>query len=217
MTLWTVLPLLGIGFSLWWYRRVCVRRAMRTWLYRWVMRTIIPHARISVCHADMTAEKYILGRKKLRAGDIVLATDKRALSTLCVPGVHTHALLCIGELDGIMTCAEMTHEGYGEVPFAQACYHASRVVSLRCPDMPQRYIDDMVSRCRAFAGTKYDTRFELGPDEIYCSELPYLCDWEYRLGVVPSRERFTGQLVVTPDDLLASNVVVIYDSDRETA
>ena len=211
--IWTLTPLLAIACALYWYRRVCLTRAQRTWLYRWLMWYVVPHVRVSVCHTSMTSRKYRHGVMQMRRGDIILTTDNRALSTICVPGTHTHALLCINRSERM--CAEMTHSGYGEIHVAKAFFHASRVVILRCPDWDESYIDRVVTKCRSFAGTKYDTQFDLDPDEIYCSELPWQSDVEGRLLVVPSRAWGTGQLVVTPDNLAAANVDVVFDSDEE--
>ncbi len=192
-----------------------LRRIQRGRIYAWLMWWVVCRLRFSLCHTSMTSEKYIEGDSQIQDGDVVLATDNRALSTLCVPGTHTHALLCIGQSPhGVMMCAEMTHTGYGEVAFAQACFHASRVVILRCPDFDSVYVRSVVRACRVFKGTPYDTQFDLDDDEVYCSELPYHCDFERRLQVVPSRAWGTGQKVIKPDDLAAANVEVIYDSDN---
>ncbi len=222
MTPWTVIPpLIGIALLFWWYHSACLRRLQRTWVYGRLMYYVVARWRLSICHTSMTSDKFIAGLTRLRLGDIVVTTDKWALSTRCVPGNHTHALLCIGYIDlsGVMMCAEMTRDGYGEVAFAKAAFHASRVVILRCPDWDIDYIQDVVEKCRAYKGAKYDTAFDPNPDDgdTYCSQLPWAADTERRLRVVPSRAWGTGQKVVTPDDLAASNVEVVYDSDKEQA
>ena len=193
-----------------------LKRIQRGRVYAWIMWWIVCRLRFSCCHTSMTSAKYRQGLAKLERGDIVLTRDNRALSTWLVPGTHTHALLCVDNLLAMVgpVCAEMTHEGYGEIDFAEACFHASRVVILRCQDFDRDYAERVATKCRSFKGTPYDTQFDLDDDEVYCSELPYHCDFERRLQVVPSRAWGTGQKVIKPDDLSASNVEVVYDSDN---
>jgi len=211
---WSSIVVLAVACMLGWYRRRCLLSLRRGRLYAWLMWYVMPYARISVCHTSMTSEKYIQGAAQLRPGDIVLTTDNRALSTLCVPGDHTHALLCIGRNDDEqMMCAQMTHAGYGEVTFAEACFHASRFVILRCPDFDWDYILKMIMECGTFKGTPYDTDFAFNNGKSYCSELVYQADVERRLQVTLSRAWGTGQMVVTPDDLAAANVVIVFDSN----
>jgi len=212
--IWTAPALLiVIACALWYYRRRCLLTLRRGRVYTWLMWYVMPYARVSVCHTSMTTEKYLIASALIMDGDIILTTDNRALSTLCVPGDHTHAMLCLNTAD-VPMCGQMTHDGYGEVSFAEACFHSSRVVILRCPMFDWEYIDVVVNKCRSFKGTAYDTDFSFQNGKSYCSELIYQADVERRLNVVPSRAWGTGQPVVTPDDLAASNVIVIYDSDK---
>lgn len=209
---WYIASLIGTALLAWVTHRPWMLLLRKSRLYSFIMWYVMPYARISVCHTSMTSEKYVRGWRLLRVGDIILTTDNRALSTLCVPGDHTHALLCTGDL-WESTCAQMTHAGYGEVAFAEACFHASRVVVLRCPSFDDDYIAEVVRKTYTFKDTPYDTDFSFDNGKSYCSELIYQADIEKRLRVVSSKAWGTGQMVVTPDDLFAANVEVIYDSD----
>ncbi len=209
MTPWLALPPL---------HSVCLMRLQRTRTYAFLMYYVVARWRFSLCHASMADEKYRAGKKLLQKDDTIVTRDRWALSTWLVPGYWTHALLCIGEIDGEMMCVEMTRKGRGKVTFAKAAFHSSSFEIDRCPGFDSDYSDDMDAICEGFKDAKYDTLFELGPDRIYCSEFVKLCDPENRMGVKLSRAWGTGQQVVTPGDLVAgANVVVVYNSDEDQA
>ena len=219
MTPWLVLPLLiGLALVFWWYHSACLRQLQRTHTYAFLMYYVVPRWRLSICHTSMTDEKYRAGLALLEKGDTVLTRDRWAVSTWLVPGYWTHALLCVGEIDGEMMCVEMTRKGRGKVTFAKAAFHSSSFEIERCPRFDPVYIDHMMEKSEEFKDAEYDTLFLLGPHKIYCSEYVKLCDTENRMGVKLSRAWGTGEPVVSPDDLAAgSNVVVVYNSDEEQA
>ncbi len=219
MTPWLVIPpLIGIALIFWWYHSACLRRLQRTWCYGWLMHYPVACLRFSLCHTSMTNDKCLAGLKVLRKGHIIGTRDGWSLSAWLVPGYWTHILLCIGEIDGVMMCAEMTRDDYGEVHPLKAWIRSSKFVISECTEFDPDYIDYMVDNCRDFKGTKYDSLFVLGPKAVYCSEMPALCDTENRMGVTPSWEPLTGQWVITPGDLLGgANVVEVYNSDEEQA
>lgn len=165
----------------------------------------------------MTTAKYEQGVVKLRRGDTILTTDNRALSTILVPGEHTHALLCLDHFLLSPVCGQMTHKGFNTISFAETCFHSSRFVILRGTKFDEDYINDVVvPKGRSFTDAKYARDFDpcASDGDVYCSQYVWSCDPENRLGITQSRAPYTGQLVVTPDDLYnAANVKVIYDSD----
>lgn len=226
MTLRTIAPLIiiAVGLGLFWFRRWCSLQIQRCrwWccirirrgrIYAWWMWNFMPYARISFCHAAMTPEKYIAAHKHVNRGRVVATTDKRSLAAILVPGEWTHILLCIGEIDGIMTCAEMTHSGWGLIPFGLAISRSSRV-GIGDPEWDDAYVDDVIAECMSLDGADYDPQFEIDNEEISCAELPLKADFERRLQVKPRRIWWTGQLAITPDNVVAATKV-FYDSDKE--
>ncbi len=211
---WIPICLALIVAVLWYYHSVCLICLQKTHTYAFLMYHVVARWRFSLSHASMTDPKYTAGRKLLRKGHIIFTRDNRALSTWLVPGHHTHVLLCIGEIDGIMMCAEMTRDDYDEVSFAKAAWHSSAFDIGECPDWDPAYTDLVVKKCRSFKDADYDTLFDVENDDECCTELVYHSDVDNRLGVVPTRAWTTGKLIVTPDNL-ASNVDIIYDSDEE--
>ncbi len=201
---------------LWYYHSVCLICLQKTRTYAFLMYYVVPRWRLSICHTSMTDEKYKAGNALLQKDDTILTRDRWALSTWLVPGYWTHALRCVGEIDGEMMCVEMTRKGRGKVTFAKAAFHSSSFEIIRCPGFDSDYSDDMAAICEGFKDAEYDTMFLLGPHKIYCSEYLYLCDTENRMGVELSRAWGTREWVVSPDNLAAgSNVEVVYNSDEE--
>lgn len=225
MTLWTIAPLtvIAVVLTLLWFRRWCLLwiqrgrhwcciRIRRGHTFAWLMWNLFPYARVSVCHAAMTDEKWIAAHKHVKRGHVVATTDKRSLAAILVPGEWTHILLCIGEIDGIMMCAEMTHGGWGLIPFGLAISRASRV-GIGDPEWEDAYVDAVIDESMSLEGSDYDTQYVIGNEEISCAELPCVADFEHRLKVIPSKIWWTGQLAITPDDVMAATKL-IYKSDQ---
>lgn len=196
------------------YRRF-LTRLVNTALWRWILLKVVPYIRFSVYYTKLRGVQYHKGYRKLRPGDIILSTDNRKLTTFIIPGMFTHASLCVS-LDTKFEVAEMTHLGYTESCFFDICKEADRVVILRCRDWDSEYTAKVIEACKNLDGTPYDTAFNLGVSELYCSELVYESDIERRLDVDLSDVHGLGTKYISPDGLyLAINTMIVWDSEDD--
>lgn len=187
---------------------------MRSRLYAWFLRAIIPYIRFTTYYPKIRGSAYHAGYARLRAGDIILTVDRRKLTTLLIGGEWAHAALCVRDSGVPYEVAEMTHTDYTKSHFFDLCKEADRVMILRCTDFDETYVARVVSRCLGFEGAKYDQQFTLGVEQLYCSELVYEADFERRLKIDLSDLAGLGRQYISPTGLRnAKNCVVIFDSD----
>ena len=188
---------------------------MQTKLYAWLLLRVVPFIRFSTYYTSLRGWKYHRGYRLLRAGDIVLTTDRKKLTTLLIPGEFTHAAQCIDMFSEWEIC-EMTHENFTKSCFFDLCKEADRVVILRCRDFDHAYVKQLVEKCRSFQDAVYDLQFDLGVKALYCSELVYQSDFERRLQVSLEDLAGLGRPYISPTGLYhAKNVDVVWDSDKE--
>jgi hypothetical protein len=196
-----------------------LRWLMRTRGYRWVMMKVMPFARFSMGYSDIRGWKFARGYQLLHPGHIVLSVDRKKLNTLLIPGIFSHACLCVdGDLWSEWEISEMTHLNFTKSTFYDVCAEADRVVILECPDWDIAYVEKVIERCKSFEHVKYDIEFEPGLKNLYCSELVYEADFERRLKLPELKPtRLINRTLIPPDALYyAANVRVVWDSDAET-
>jgi hypothetical protein len=148
----------------------------------------------------------------------VLAVDKRKATSLLVPGLMTHAALCLNLRAKKDACeiAEMTHNDFTRSDFFDICKEADRVLIMRCLDWDEDYINRVIKRCWELQNSKYDVAFSLGIAALYCSELVYQSDLENRLKVSLADIAGLGQPYISPDGLMfAKNSLCVWDSAEE--
>ena len=156
------------------------------------------------------------GYKHLQPGDIILTNDAWKLTSFLIPGVWTHAALCVTK-GSEFEIAEMTHTDFTRSTFFDLCKESTRVAILRCPDWDTEYIPKVIQKCLSFGKVKYDIMFSQGPEALYCSELIIESDCEHRLKASNEDIQGLGMLYVSPTGIsLAENVIVVWDSDNET-
>lgn len=200
---------------LWWHRRVCMLQFMECCLYTWVMRRIVPYVRFGTYYTSMCGWKYRRGYELLKAGDIILTRDNRKLTTFCIPGDLPHAALCVGKATEYEV-AEMVCTGYTESDFFDICHESDRVVILRCVDWDPEYIQLVIQTCKSFKHKTYDILFKMSIRALSCAEMIYHADIDRRLVVDISDVIGLGTEYIIPQDLYeASNVEVVWDSDKE--
>lgn len=188
---------------------------MQTKFYSWLVLRIIPYIRFSTYYTSLRGWKYQRGYRLLRTGDILVAIDRRKLTTLLVGGQFTHAAQCVG-LGDEWEISEMDHLGYVKSKFFDICKEADRVVILRCTAYDADYIEKLVDRCKTFVRLPYNVTFDLGIKSLYCSELIYQSDFERRLQVSLEDLEGLGRPYISPTGLYqARNVQIIWDSDAE--
>ena len=189
--------------------------------YSWLLLSVLPYIRFTTYYTSLRGSKYWAAYYNLKPGHIILTVDRRKLTTLLVPGVMTHAALCVNKRFGGWATdyevAEMTHTNYTASDFFDICKESDRVVILACADWSDAsYIDKVISSCKSLAGAKYDVEFEFGVDALYCSELVYQADKLAggRLKVDLSDLAGLGREYISPDGLACGyNVWCVYDTD----
>ena len=182
--------------------------------YNLVMK-IIPYIRFTTYYTSMRGKVFHKAYRVLRPGQIILAIDKKKLTTLLVPGEFTHAAFCVSK-NKDWEVSEMTHHDYTKSTFADICFESDRVVILECEDFDELYKKEMIEKCKSFEGTRYDVRFQIGVDQLACSELVYESDFERRLDVSLEDLAGLGTPYISPTGLYrAKNCKVIYDTEWE--
>lgn len=183
---------------------------MRTKLYNWLMKDVIPYIRFTPYYSLPSNKKFLKwgalankGYRKLRTGDIILTVDKKKLTTLFIAGatakdrkvdfVPSHAAICTSK-DKSFEIAEMTHSDFTKSTWHDVCYESTRVMILRCKKWDQKYIDGMMSLIPEFESIGYDRMFKMGLESLACSELIYAFDsvWNYA-----TKKRISGSQAVS--------------------
>ena len=191
---------------------------MESWLYRWILRNIMPYVRFSFYYTSMRGQSYLQGYSVLRPGDIILSRDNWKLSSFLIPGDLVHAALCVGKSDAgaSFEVAEMVGTGYRRSEFYDICHESDRVVILRCKDWDNAYLSQVIDTCLSLEGTNYDIKFELGIKTLYCSELIVASDPEKRLQVSYADLIGIGRPYISPMGIyFAKNIDIVWDSNTK--
>jgi hypothetical protein len=190
-----------------------------TKFFKWLLLHVIPYIRFTTYYTSLRGWKYHAGYKFLKPGHILLAKDKRKLTTVLIGGEFTHAALCVGlrSQGDFFEVAEMTHTNFTKSDFFDICKESDRVMILECIFFDPPYIEKVIEKCLSFHNATYDTAFQLGVEALYCSELVYQSDFEFRIGANLEDLAGLGRPYISPTGLLkAPNVKIVWDSDLET-
>lgn len=188
---------------------------MQTRVYAFLLKHVVPYVRFTTYYADFHGRKYEEARALVSSCDVILTTDKMKLTSLLIPGIVDHAAL---SLYGHTDIAQMTHKDFTRDTLFDICKESTRVIVMRCPDIysDSRYKFMMIRTCAGFSRAKYDQKFELGVESLYCSELVYQTDFQRRIKCDLSDLAGLGRPYISPMGLLfASNMFCVYDSDYE--
>jgi hypothetical protein len=154
----------------------------------------------------------------LQPGDIILTKDKKKLTTLLIGGEFTHAAVCVGKYGTdqypSFEVAEMTHHHFQTSHFFDLCKEADTVVIMRCPQWTDEYKQQFIEKCLSFKNAKYDVEFNLGIEQLYCSELVYQSDFKHTLDLNLEDIAGLGTKYISPTGLYKSpSLVLIWNSD----
>lgn len=189
-------------------------RLMKTKAWSWTLTYIIPYVRFTVYYTKFNGRKFRVLRDTIIPGDIIVAVDKKKLTTLLIPGTFSHAAICISK-DTDWEVSEMTHHGYTKSCLFDIAKECDRLVVLRCDDFDDEYKKLFIRAVKAYQYVTYDTCFTLGVNALYCSELVYQSDFEHKLKLDLSDLAGLGQPYISPDGIYLSETCrVVYDSDN---
>lgn len=190
---------------------------MQTRFYQWLLISVIPFIRFTTYYTTLRGWKYRRGYKLLQPGHILLAVDRKKLTTLLIQGDFTHAALCVGK-NSEWEVSEMTHHDYTRSTFFDIAKESDRVVILKCKDWDWEYTGRVIAKCLTLTNAKYNTQFIFGIPALYCSELVYVSDFEKRLQVNIEDLAGLGRQYISPTGLFhAKNCEIVWDSDKEVA
>jgi len=167
-------------------------------------------------YTKLKGHQYHVAYNVLEAGDILLSVDDKKLTSFIIKGVFTHASFCVSK-DGIFEIAEMTHTNYTKSCLFDIFKEADRVVIMRS-DWDVEYKRRVIDRCRTLERATYDIRFDLGVEQLYCSELVYQSDFMKHLKLDLSDLAGLGRQYISPDGIYdCENLKVVYDSNDTLA
>jgi uncharacterized protein YycO len=194
------------------YRKF-VSWVMRTRLYRYLLKHVIPYIRFTTYYTNLRGAKYHQLYNVLKPGDVILTIDKKKLTTLLIPGEFSHAAMSVS-LDEKWEVSEMTHTDYTKSTFFDICKESDRVVIMRCKTCDEAAITKAIEKCRSLDGAKYDVEFSLGIHALYCSELVYQSYENNLLQADLSDFVGLGRPYISPVGLYhAENLRMVMDSD----
>jgi hypothetical protein len=223
-------------------RKKIILWLMSTKLYSFLITHVIPYVRISTYYTPFRGHQYHAGYSHLEPGHIIVTTDAKKLTGFLIPGVMSHAALCVNKridggwmnasLPGACEVVEMTHTNFTHSDFFDICKESSRVIILECLAWDEDYRKRVAFSAMLFTKVNYDIHFNLGVESLYCSELIYQADriakmttvakddWVYgretQLNCDLSDLAGLGRPYISPDGLLfAKNVRVVWDSEGE--
>ena len=108
----------------------------------------------------------------------------------------------------------MTHNDYTKSTFFDICKESDRVVIMRLINSTHMEVVDAIERCKSFQDAKYDVKFDLGIESLYCSELIYQSFRDNVLGASIDDLVGLGRPYISPTGLYkARNLIVVADSD----
>lgn len=126
-----------------------------------------------LCRAEplMNRQSVDLAMSLIRDGDILLSYEKQRLTSLFIKGKYKHAAIVSPRL----TVIEAVGEGVREVDLEEWLFQMDSVAIIR-PELENHTINYMAA-CNAltYIGRKYDFSFSIKNEEIYCSELVFIC------------------------------------------
>ena len=197
-------------------------------VYAWALKSIVPFIRFSMYYLELSGKAFFEAYRGLKPGHIILTEDRKKLTSLLIPGIMSHAALCVGRIDlgDEYEVAEMTHKDFTKSQFFDVAKECDRLVILECTDWfsDKPFLSQVVASAKSMTCAKYDELFTLGVEALYCSELIYQADLAAArsFGVKPrlrcdlSDLLGLGQEYISPEGLLFSkNVICVFDSDRE--
>jgi hypothetical protein len=186
---------------------------METSFYRNLLQNIIPYIRFSTYYTKLRGKKYHRLYSKLEPGDVILSLDRKKLTTVLIPGEFSHASMCV-ELECDWEVSEMTHNDYTKSTFFDICKESDRVVIMRLINSDNVEVINAIERCKSFQDAKYDVRFDLGIESLYCSELIYQSFKDNVLGANIDDLVGLGRPYISPTGLYkARNLILVADSD----
>lgn len=188
--------------------------------YKWLILQVIPFIRFTLYYTSLRGESYHHGYAWLRPGDFILAVDKKKMTSFLVPGVFTHAALCVGRRDKVegFEVVEMTHHNFTRSDFFDVCKESDRVAIFTCTDWEGEYRQAVIAAAWSMQDAVYDVEFTLGVEALYCSELVYQADQKAggKLQCDLTDIHGLGRPYISPNGLAtAKNVVCLWDSDGE--
>jgi hypothetical protein len=182
----------------------------RTRLAKWFVRNVAP-LQWRPCKGIRSKEAYKACIAAIRGGDTLNSLSKPTFGCACTPGQWTHSAICVGFFYGFPMIAEMTGDGFDVVTLRSFMRHTREFIVTRGESVDFGYGCKMAAKAVTFRDVEYDKEFELGDNELSCSELPEAADFENRIIIEPSR--LFDQLVITPQDVAdATNAGIVFDS-----
>lgn len=186
---------------------------MKRKLYFFFLRRVVPFIRFSMSYTKLKGWQYHKLYSILEPGDIIVTIDRKKLTSLLIPGEFSHAAMCVSK-DGIWEVSEMTHTDYTKSCFFDICKESDRVVILGLKDATPSEQGGAIAVCKSLQQVKYDMRFLLGIEALYCSELCLVCWGNEKLKADTSDFAGIGQPYVTPTDLYEAEGVYVKADTR---
>jgi uncharacterized protein YycO len=157
------------------------------------------HERISEKDADNFMSK-------IKPGDIVLANDESGtIFSIIIAAADgkadfNHALLNAG--NGVTIESRTVTDGVAEGDMKKVLMSKHHVVAVRPHYESDKQAQEVVDAARGMIGTKYDYRFRMGDNSMYCSEVVYKAVGKGAPEIHFEKRPLITREVILPGDLL---------------
>jgi len=143
---------------------------------------------------------------KIKPGDIILTNDESGTIFSIIIGAvdgkadFNHALLNAG--DGKTIESRTITDGVAEGDMKTVLMSKHHAIAIRPHYDNDKQAQDVVDAARGMIGTKYDFRFRMGDDTMYCSEVVYKAVKQGAPEIQFQKRPLITREVVLPSDLL---------------
>lgn len=159
---------------------------------------VLPKMRMTNRYALANGKDYQTLWLRMQPGDIIFSLDRAKLTSLLIPGHWEHVAMVVENREIIEA---VPIHGVRLTSLYDFLRTADEVMLMRPWELPldDRYADPLW-RARRLIGYKYDTKFDAGPEALYCAELVAKCyeeflnfDWSDFWGI--------GMRYISPDGI----------------
>jgi hypothetical protein len=152
----------------------------------------------------------------MKPGDFLISKARYNFTNLIIGGKFSHGSVVTNLKEGrdgnALLIAEMTANDFDLVGVDHFAHGTTRIALMRFKDYDPEYGEKVSNFCMTLSDRRYDARFNLGVEALYCSELCYQADYEGRMKADLSDLVGMGRPYLSPDGIYcAPGLEVVYE------